>query len=188
MPKREFECRKAKVASFKDAIAVALDEALTSLEESFYDLTDQQAVSYPLEGRHNIVTMVMHCLHNLDMYACMCQAGTLALRHDDKFDMWQHSPKEAQETGGLVPTVHQMQVRLAAIGKAATEILSTTTDAQLLDPTSAAPDWYRQHNRSRADTYLRTIFHTMAHVRQIWMLRGVMGLTDRDGWPEQHWA
>ncbi len=89
---------------------------------------------------------------------------------------------------GTLPTVKEMLDRLAAVRKAATEILSATTDAQLLDSTSSAPDWYRQHNRNRADTYLRTICHTMAHVRQIWMLRGAMGLTDKDGWPEQHWA
>ena len=29
--------------------------------------------------------------------------------------------------------------------------------------------------------------HTMAHVRQIWLMRGAMGLTDKDGWPVQHW-
>ena len=48
--------------------------------------------------------------------------------------------------------------------------------------------WYRDWNRTSADAYMRTIMHTMAHVRQIWMLRGVMGLTDEQGWPLQHWA
>lgn len=39
-----------------------------------------------------------------------------------------------------------------------------------------------------ANAYIRTIMHTMAHVRQIRMLRGVMGLTGEQGWPLQHWA
>ena len=27
----------------------------------------------------------------------------------------------------------------------------------------------------------------MAHIRQIWFLRGAMGLTGKDGWPRQHY-
>jgi hypothetical protein len=49
-------------------------------------------------------------------------------------------------------------------------------------------DWYAQWDRVSADAYMRTITHTNCHVRQIWMLRGVMGLTDKHGWPVQHWA
>ncbi len=36
--------------------------------------------------------------------------------------------------------------------------------------------------------YMWTIFHTMAHSRQIWLLRGALGLTDGRSWPQQHWA
>jgi hypothetical protein len=30
--------------------------------------------------------------------------------------------------------------------------------------------------------------NTAAHVRQIWLLRGALGLTDGKAWPQQHWA
>jgi hypothetical protein len=50
----------------------------------------------------------------------------------------------------------------------------------------------REHvkNKERlpSDAYMRTICHTMAHVRQIWLLRGALGLTDGKSWPRQHWA
>jgi hypothetical protein len=32
------------------------------------------------------------------------------------------------------------------------------------------------------------VFHTMAHVRQIWCLRGVKGAYGATNWPFQHYA
>ena len=44
-------------------------------------------------------------------------------------------------------------------------------------------------NRHQAsDAAMRTIWHTMAHVRQIWLLRGALDITDGEWWPRQHWA
>jgi hypothetical protein len=48
------------------------------------------------------------------------------------------------------------------------------------------PEWPWPGNRG--DFLKRTIFHTMAHVRQIWLLRGALGLTDGKSWPQQHYA
>ncbi len=41
--------------------------------------------------------------------------------------------------------------------------------------------------RVAADYYFRTIAHMNAHIRQIWLLRGALGLTARSRWPRQHW-
>ncbi len=38
-----------------------------------------------------------------------------------------------------------------------------------------------------ADFYVRTICHTNSHVRQIWLLRGALGLAS-GAWPQQHWS
>ena len=38
--------------------------------------------------------------------------------------------------------------------------------------------WFEeQPSKVRADAFMRAIFHTLAHVRQIWYLRGLLGLT-----------
>ena len=79
---------QAKQTDFKQAIAIGLDEALTALEESFFDLTDEQASAFPLPGRNNIVGIVMHLQQNLDCYACRFQSGVWTLEHDDRFDLW----------------------------------------------------------------------------------------------------
>ncbi len=40
---------------------------------------------------------------------------------------------------------------------------------------------------SLADFYLRTIYHTQCHIRQIWLLRGALGMASGP-WPDQHWG
>jgi len=64
--------------------------------------------------------------------------------------------------------------------EAATEIIGAATENDLRRAL--------RHWKAASDPYMRTIFHTMAHVRQIWLLRGALGLTDGKPWPQQHWA
>jgi len=65
--------------------------------------------------------------------------------------------------------------------------LEAATDEDLRGPRCAPPRWTEQ-GRASADAYMCTAMNTMAHVRQIWALRGAMGRAGKDGWPEQHWA
>ena len=181
------EPRHAEDTDLKHAIAIGLDEAMTALEEAFYDLTDEQVASFPLPDRHNITTMVMHCLKNLDEYGLHCQTGESVIAYEERFDMWSHPPQELHPLQKDLPTVREMVARLHALRDAIVEALDAATEEDLRRPRDVT-DWYAQWGRVSADAYMRTIMHTMAHVRQIWMLRGVMGLTDRDGWPVQHWA
>ena len=176
----------AKQTDLKKAIAIGLDEALTALEESVFGLTDEQARAFPLPGRNNIVGIVMHLQQNLDCYACRFQAGAWTLEHDERFDLWGR-PEGAPPPSEDLPTVAEMLGRLHAIRSAAEAALGPATEAELLGSRCCEHHWLEQ-GRTAADAYLRTIMHAMAHVRQIWLLRGALGLTDRDGWPEQHWA
>jgi len=54
------ECKTASNTHLKEAIAAGLDEALTALEECFFDLTDEQAWAFPIPGRNNVAWIVMH--------------------------------------------------------------------------------------------------------------------------------
>ena len=179
---------QAKNTDLKGAIAIGLDEALTALEESFFDLTDEQVSKRAFPGRHNITTIVMHLLENLDTYACKFQAGRLTLEHEERFDVWQFSPDDLQDAQDGLPSVATMLARLRSLRAASTAALESATEDDLRGPRCAEDRWTDQQGRTSADAYMRTIWHTMAHVRQIWLMRGAMGLTDQDGWPEQHWA
>ena len=180
--------KQAQDTDFRAAIAAGLDEALTALEEAVYDLSDEQIAAFPLPDRHNIVTIVMHLFQNLDTYACSFQIGEFALEHDwERFDLWAIGEQGRPRPSGDFPTTSDVIDRLHTLRDAATAALEQATDEDLRGPRHADQHWL-DAGKNAADAYMRTILHTMAHVRQIWFLRGVMGLTDKDGWPEQHWA
>jgi len=173
--------------TLKDAIRIGLDEAFTALEESFHGLTDEQAWAFPIPGRHNITTLIMHSLENLDVYACQFQTGNLTVEHEERFDIWRIADGEIPAAGDDLPTCAEMLHRLEAIREAATAALDKAGQEDLTGPRQAA-SWWTDAGKNSADAYMRTIGHTMAHVRQIWLLRGVLGRQEGDTWPEQHWA
>ena len=70
----------------KGVIRFELAEMLAAFEESFDDLTDEQAQAFPLPGGHNITWCVMHCIENHNWYLVESQGGTRLLLDD-----WDHT-------------------------------------------------------------------------------------------------
>jgi len=176
---------------WKDAIGITLDEATTALAESFCDLTDEQVWSRPLADRHSIGTMVMHCLENLNGFACWVQTGTgvEGITEEDWFNMWSHTPQELDARQGDMdlPSVAQMTEWARQVREAAAAGLGSATEEDLRGP-RADSHWCQATGRTAGDAYFRTIGHVMAHTRQIWCLRGAMGAFGPDAWPQQHYA
>lgn len=187
MPISRHTPREAVGTTFKTALAAALDEALMAIEEALTGLTDEQAWARPLKTRNSIGAIAMHVQDNLDTYACHFQTGRPALVRDDRFDLWRLPDGVLADQQGDVPTVATMLQRLRDLRAEVERGLETATNDSLLGPRSAEA-WWREGDRNAADAYVRTILHTASHVRQIWLLRGLLGLTDADGWPEQRWA
>jgi hypothetical protein len=129
-------------------------------------------------GRNNIAWIVMHCLENLDEYA----SGGRVYEYAWCWDLWQCKPEERPQPGDPFPRQAEMLARLHAIREAVVATLARLDEAALTEKVSDHPQ-----KSSRADFYMRTIYHTMAHTRQIWLLRGALGLADGN-WPHQHWA
>ena len=175
------ECKNATGTHLREAIAITLDDAMTALEEAFYDLTDEQARRFPIPGRNNVAWIVMHCLDNLDGNAVGAQTGTRLYQPELRWDLWQCKTEERPKPGDVFPTVADMLQRLRRIREAAVAAIDRTDEKSLSLPLGPP-------GRVKADWYMRTICHTNAHVRQIWLLRGVLGLTDGSSWPQQHWA
>ena len=176
------ECRAARNTNLKQAIAIGLDEALTALEESFHDLTDEQLRAFPIDGRNCIAWGIMHTLQNLDEYTNLSRAGQPIFKHDDRWDLWGCSDERRPKPGDAFPSQTEMMEWLRSLRQLAECALERATQADL----TAKPDEHWRGNL--ADMYMRTIYHTMAHVRQIWLLRGALRLTDGTSWPRQHWA
>jgi len=182
------EPRLARDTTLKSAIFIGLDEATAALEESLRNLTDEQSWRrYAVRGRHCIGTVVMHALQNLNDHGVWFQGGQGVLGADERYDMWSHSPDELAPMQQAPPTVADLTALVRATREALFAVLEGTSHEQLLLARPEEP-WFAEHGRTAADAYMRTVMHTMAHVRQIWFMRGVLGLTDQEGWPEQHWA
>lgn len=181
--------QEAKNTDLLSAIRIGMSESLTALRESFYDLSDEQVWAFPLKGRNNIAWIVMHSLMNLDMYGhytprYSVYAGegdhrTWAIdwrRYNDQFQMG-NRPKP----GDAFPSVREMLDTHGKVQTQIEEVLGALTSELLRRPIK---DWWV----SGSDSYMRTIWHTAAHVRQVWLLRGLLGWQEGQSWPHQHWA
>jgi len=175
------ECKNALGTHLKGAIAIGLDEVLTALEESFHDLTDAEAQRFAIPGRNNIAWTVMHGLENLDGNAVGAQTGQRVFASERRWDLWECQPEERPKPGDPFPAVEEMLERLRRIRAAAETAIRQASEESLAEPVGP-------HGKIKADWYMRTICHTHAHVRQIWLLRGALGLTDGRTWAQQHWA
>jgi len=177
----------ASGTNFTAAISILVDEATIALEEALTGLTDEQFLGYPIEGRHSIVTIAMHCIENWDEYGVAAQGAEPTISHSSRFDVWNRSPAELRQAGDDGPSLDTVMGHLRTTRDAMKATLDGATDAAL-HSRPGGHWWYDDPAHVRADGYMRTTMHTMAHVRQIWALRGTMGLADAHGWPLQHWA
>ncbi len=176
------ECRNAQNTHLKEAIAIGLDEVLTALEESFHDLSDAQVQGFPLAGQNNIAWIVMHCLDNLDEYAVGCATGQRVFPSEWRWDLWECSPEERPKPGDPFPSREEMLARLHQVRDAAMAAIDSLDEEALVATLTEGSS-----PRTRADCYMRTLYHENSHVRQIWLLRGALGLGG-GAWPQQHWA
>lgn len=178
--------REAKGLDDKGLIGAMLEEAFTALDESIHALTDEQFWAFPMDNRHNIVSLVEHCLQCLDMYALESQGHELTFESEERFDIWRCTPEQLRPCMKDLPTVEQERERIAAVREAVLGFLQEIPAERLSE---TCPGWFGEETgKNRRDACWRATAHTHAHVRQIWLKRGLMGLTDTTGWPEQHWA
>ena len=182
------EPRIARGLTPKSAVAALLDETLTAFEEAIHDLTDEQAQAFPIPGRNNIAWIVMHTLQNLDTYTNLFPAGDATFDHDRRWDLWQCAESEKPKPGNDFPTVKEMLAILVRLKENAMGALEGMTEEDLLASPRHGEDFWK--GRNQLDAYVRPMGNANAHIRQIWLLRGALGLTDgrSECWPQQHWA
>ena len=180
------DVKLAKDTDLLGAVRIGFDEAFTALRESFYDLDDDRVRAFPIPGRQNVAWTVMHSLLNLDIHGAL-----LYLAHEGTGDRTTYAvdwPRfggawdmdARPKPGDPFPSVKEMLADLDRVQRRTTEILGRISGDDLTRPVKK---W-----QCAADACMRTIWHTMAHVRQVWLIRGALGLTDGTAWPQQHWA
>jgi hypothetical protein len=140
--------------------------------------------AFAVEGHNNMAWLILHCLNNLDANAVGIHspAGVRVLEADPRWDLWRARLRDQPKPGDALPTVEAMLEMLHQIREQAMALLTGCDAAWLREPVGDHPQ-----KPVRADFYMRTIYHTMAHTRDLWLLRGALGLADGP-WPQQHWA
>ncbi|MHB9026535.1 MAG: DinB family protein [Armatimonadota bacterium] len=179
--------QRAHDTDLMKSMRMGVDECLLALRESYADLSDEEFRCFPLPDRHNIVTLVMHCLQQLDEYN-----GNLQFRRGDRldYDDWHFTPREERfhladvpskrlpKPGDDFPSVTQVLALHDKIRAAMLYNMAMIPEEEFLTPLHLWP--------RLCDIFFRATYHTNAHVRQIWLLRGLMGHSTT--WPEQHYA
>lgn len=87
-----------------------------------------------------------------------------------------------------LPTVEVERQRIVQLRQHLAAVLERLSEADLLSPRSGCWWFDETPGKTRSDAYMRSIWHTMAHARQIWLMRGLLGVPDDRGWPHQHWG
>ena len=123
----------------------------------------------------------MHCLMNLDVYAVLFQTGKGIKGQWDK--RWHYGAPRPRPDESF-PSQRDMMQMLRNLRTKSTAGIEGVEESEL-HGRRYAEDWWKG---TTADAYVRTIMNTMSHIRQIWLLRGALGLTDGKSWPQQHWA
>ena len=129
-----FEPKEAKQTGLKRALAIGLDEAFTALEESFCGLTDEQLWAFPLDHRHNIVTLVEHCLQCLDHDGSEVHGYGFTFEPEARFDIWHYSPQELRSRMTSLPSVVVERNRLNAVRQTVEGVLERTSEEELGKP------------------------------------------------------
>jgi hypothetical protein len=176
------ECKDASNADLKQGLFIGLDESFTSLEECIHDLSNAQVWAFPIPDENNIAWIVMHCLDNLDDCANNRPTGQRVMTYEWRWDLWDCKPEERPKPGDPFPARDEILDLLHRIRSEAYATLEKLDQPALTRQFIPHPT-----KHCLADFYLRTIYHTQTHIRQIWLLRGALGLANGQ-WPEQHWA
>lgn len=169
--------------SLKSVIAGGLDDSAASLCECLNGLTDEQFWAFPLPERNNIVTLVEHCIQILDLYACEMQGAPLTFVPEKRFDTYHHTPADLRPLMHDLPTVEQERQRIETLRQAMSAVLEPLSEEDLRAARAGCWWFEEQTGRTRADAYILCIRHTQFHLRQIWLMRGLLGLTDTPRWP-----
>ncbi len=181
------ESRRARDTNLKLAMFMDVDEVLIALREAYADLTNEQFQAYPVSGRHNIATLVVHCLQQADEFNGYLQRHRgikvryewQFMKHEIRFHLWEVPAELLPKPGDKFPSVKKVLGHLDEIHQAILVNMEALAEEDFVK--TPVGQWPRL-----CDPFFRMSHHFNAHTRQIWLLRGHLGLVSP--WPGQHYA
>ncbi len=179
--------RQALDTDLKKSLSMGLDECHIALRESYADLVDEHFWQHGLEGRHNVVTVVMHCLQQHDEFNGHLQRTRAVparhewqfMEHEERFKLWGIPPETLPKPGDTFPRVEEVLRSHDELHGHMIENIGALTEDELV--ANGVGQWPRL-----CDMFFRGTYHVNAHIRQIWLLRGAMGVLG--AFPQQHYA
>lgn len=172
-----------------DIVECFLDEVLLALSESLSGLNYDQLWSHPIPERHSIGTIAKHVLLALDCYCGELQIGKMACEYEPAFQVYGMTVHEVEEQIRNRPGTQELLDQIETVSEHVRSGIHDVADTELRG-VRAAEEICREWNKNSLELYLRGIFHAHGHIRQIWLLRGALGLTSSVElqWPTWQYA
>jgi len=164
----------------KEILIFQLREARNEFLNALDDLTQEQLVARPIPERNNIGWIVCHCLHNFDFFLQQRQTNKSLMTKDGKYGKLAVYGWKPPAEDNPPPDFTGLSSALDEVFGACIDIIAGLEE-EALD--NLPPYWHHKNFESTAGNCVRVINHSNTHLRQIWLLRGVLG--DKDHWPGQ---
>ncbi len=165
---------RAHAADLRGAISIGLEESLRSLEESLADLSEAQFHAFPMLGEESIALIALRTLQDLDLHAVVAQ-GRALLPACRRLGAGCAQRGGRLSAGRAVSSRQQVLGWLQDVRRAAEALLVAATPEDLLSQRTAESPW----PGSASSAYLTAIYHSMAQVQRIWLLRGLLRATGK---------
>ncbi len=160
--------------TLKDYIMHQMCEIKREMLAAIEGLTDDEIQSFEPCGHWPIAWIVQHCCGIADSFVYKHITGKAILEHDVERIAWPF--RMEPKPGDIYPPLSVLMHRWSTVMDASIEELERLDDDKLQDK-------FFNHNEPIAESCLRVINHTNAHLRNIWCILGEKRIDYK--WAEQ---
>jgi len=161
--------------TLKQYILHQLREMQREMATALTGLTQDQLQTCPTGQNLHIAWMAQHCCANVDIWLHRAITGNFAISHSDRFINWPPPPPGESEP---FPDAQTLLDRWMRVSEAAISAIESLDEEDLHKPGQTI------NQEPLVESCLRAINHQNAHLRQIWMILGHLGLSE-ERWPAQ---
>lgn len=164
----------------KEILLFQLREIRNEFADALADLTHEQMIADPLEGRNPIGWIVCHCINNFDFFLYQRQLNKSLVNASDERKKFARYASNAPNQENSPPDLTDLPDAFDKVCETCIEVIESLDEEAL---NNLSPYWHHENFESTSGNCVRVINHSNAHLRQIWMIRGTLG--HKDHWPVQ---
>lgn len=166
----------------KEILLFQIRECRNELLNAIAGLSQEQLAARPMEGRRPTGWIVCHCLWSADFFLHNNLAGAHLLGAGSAWPALAAYGKQYITPDEPAPDFSLLPEMIREVLNKCAGLVEELGEPALDRP---GPHWHWPNNRfeSVSGNCLRIVNHVNSHARQIWMLRGLMGV--KSHYPEQ---